>query len=248
MFRKVLTVGFSAIVLSTLAVSAHAINLITNPGFETAGANGQVGWNTTLSGWTNGMISASLPGYNFLYHSGTADTTGAVGHDGTVDLWGPSDGSANGLPASSPNGGNYLALDSNFEAASISQTVGGLTVGAKYILSFYWAGAQQAGFDGATTDKMQVTFGSDVQTTSVLNVANHGFTGWNLQSFTFTASSTSELLSFLAIGTPANGAPPFALLDGISLSQVPEPGAFGLVLSGLIGGLGALKLKKRMKG
>jgi len=247
LFRKVRAIGYSAIVFSTLAVSANALPLITNGSFDTANSNGQLTFNTSVAGWTNGTIAGGGPGYNFLYHSGTADTTGATGNAGLVKLWGPNDGSANRLPASSPNGGNLLAVDSNYQQAAVSQLVSGLTVGAKYILQFYWAGAQQAGFDGATTDKLQVTLGSDVQTTTTLNVANHAFSGWQSATMTFTASSASETLAFLAIGTPANGAPPFVLLDGVSLSQVPEPGAFGLVLTGLIGGLGALKLKKRMK-
>lgn len=45
-------------------------------------------------------------------------------------------------------------------------------------------------------------------------------------------TSASEVLSFLAIGTPA-GVPPFALLDGVSISEVPEPGSLVLLGAGL---------------
>ena len=64
--------------------------------------------------------------------------------------------------------------------------------------------------------------------TAVANNANHGFTGWKQEAVTFTAGSTSQLLSFLAVGTP-NGEPPFSLLDGVSMQAVPEPGTLALV-------------------
>ena len=57
-------------------------------------------------------------------------------------------------------------------------------------------------------------------------------------TMTFTATSTSELLSFLATGGPT-GFPPFALLSNVSMNLVPEPasaliwgiGAFGVLIA-----------------
>jgi hypothetical protein len=80
----------------------------------------------------------------------------------------------------------------------------------------------------------------------VLNNASHGFTGWQYQTFTFTASGTSDLLSFLAVGTPS-GVPPFSLLDGVSLTQLPEPATWTMLISGLMGVAGAARLRKRAK-
>jgi hypothetical protein len=49
------------------------------------------------------------------------------------------------------------------------------------------------------------------------------------QTFTFTANGASDVLSFLAQGTPG-GEPPFALLDGVTLnSATPEPGTLTLI-------------------
>jgi hypothetical protein len=100
--------------------------------------------------------------------------------------------------------------------------------GQKYTLTFYQAGAQQAGFSGATTDQWQVTFGSSVQTSTVMDVPSGGDVAWNSQTMTFTATAASETLTFLAQGTP-NSDPPFALLDGVSLTLVPEPGSVTLL-------------------
>jgi hypothetical protein len=121
-------------------------------------------------------------------------------------------------------------------------------VGDLYKLSFYWAGAQQYTFTGATTEGWQVTFGSQTDNTATVSTPSHGFSPWELQSFTFTASSTSQVLSFLSTGGPSSSIPPFALLDGVSLTQVPEPGSWTLLLGGLgvLGGLRLTGLKKKL--
>jgi hypothetical protein len=64
--------------------------------------------------------------------------------------------------------------------------------------------------------------------------ANHGAVGWMSQTLTYTATATSELLSFIAVGTP-NGEPPFALLDGVSVTaDAPEPATSALIGFGLL--------------
>jgi len=58
-----------------------------------------------VTGWTTG-------GYNFLFKPGTADTTGAINeYSGQLKLWGPGDGAANSLPATSLAGGNFIGAD-----------------------------------------------------------------------------------------------------------------------------------------
>jgi hypothetical protein len=227
------------LVLAFAGTGAQATNLITNGSFEQlTGGIGQIGYNgsSLLTGWTNGTDGSGNLGYNFVYSSGSADTTGANGASGNVKLWGPGDGSNNGLPASSPDGGNYIAADGAYQVAPISQTLTGLTVNAQYAVSFYYAGAQQSGFTGPTTEAWNVSLGNQTLSTTTLNDSNHGFTGWQYTTLTFTATSTSEVLSFLAAGTP-NGEPPFSLLDGVSMSQittVPEPASAAMLLTGLM--------------
>ncbi len=234
-----------ALVLAVAAArGAHATQLVTNGSFEsTTNGPGQLGYNTNVTGWTTS-------GYNFVFASGTADTTGATGRYGGVMLWGPNNGSANGLPASSPDGGNFIAADGAFQVGAISQTINGLTAGDTYQVSFYWAGAQQYGFTGTNTEQWQVNFGSQSQSTAVYHNTSEGFSGWMLQTFNFTADGTSDVLSFLAIGTPS-GVPPFSLLDGVSVQQValqptPEPATVTLAAVGMLG-LGAAARRRRAR-
>ena len=52
------------------------------------------------------------------------------------------------------------------------------------------------------------------------------------QSFTFTATGPSEVLRFIAHGTPS-GVPPFSLLDGVSMTAaVPEPATWAMMVLG----------------
>jgi hypothetical protein len=242
--RQTAVLGILALAFLTLAMAAQASNLVVNGDFETTtnGPNFQFDNNTVATGWTSN-------GYNFIFASGAADTVGATGQFGNLQLWGPGNGSNNGLPATSPTGGNFVAADGAFEVSPIQQTINGLTPGNSYTVDFWWAGAQQSGFTGATTEQWQVSLGGQTQSTVVLNNVSHGFTGWQSQSFTYTATSSSEVLSFLAVGTPA-GVPPFVLLDGVSLnanSSVPEPGTLTLLFGGLMGGLGVIKSRNWLK-
>lgn len=244
--RKAAVMVFSTAALLLLALPVHAADLVTNGGFESNGGNGQLDFNTSATDWS----VPSPPGsYTFLYAPGTADTGGANGEYGNVALWGPGNGVPNGLPAASPAGGYFVGEDSGFQVGTIQQTINGLTVGDTYTLGFYWAAAQQEFFTGATQSGWQVSLGSDTQSTAFASIPSEGFSGWQYQTFNYTASSTSEVLSFLAIGGSQN--PPFALLDGVTLnattSPVPEPATLSMLIGGLMSGLGVLRYKRLHK-
>lgn len=237
-FTKTLAVFAAFAALTCGAANATPLNLVVNGGFETLtkGA-GQIDAITSATGWTS-------TGYNFVFASGTADTVGATGTYGNIKLWGPGSGSANGL-TNSPAGGNFLAADGAYQTQAVKQTISGLVVGQKYDLSFYWAGAQQAGYNGINSEQWIVSLGNQTISTALVQNASHGFTGWMQEKFTYTATSTTEVLSFLAFGTPT-GVPPFSLLDGVSLTaQVPEPSTVALFVAGLALVGGASRLRRR---
>ena len=239
--RQVLSITFLLLAWIMVAFPNFAQAGVQNGGFEIT-TNGACGlqYCTTAVGWNSN-------GYAFLFAPGTADTTGSefvMGCCG-LKLWGPNDGSNNGLPPSSPAGGNFLAADGAFDVQPIWQNVTGLTKNTHYTVSFWYAGAQQYIYTGANTEQWIVSFGSQTQATPILSNSSEGFTTWYYQTFTFTADGTSDVLSFVAKGTP-NGVPPFVLLDGVGVTAAPEPGSL-LLLGSAVLGFGGL-LRRRLLG
>ncbi len=239
--------ALAAVVLLVATRDAQA-NLITNGDFSSNGGSGQLGATTTLTDWTGGGQEGAYGGNVppvFVFAPGTTtqlQTTGSTGDAfmGTIRFWSATNAPDNGVIVAADG-------DSTF-AGTLSQTVSGLTVGHTYTLSFNWAGAQQTSYDGPTTEQWGVTFGGSTQNTSIVDVPNHGFSGWQAASMTFTATSTSQMLTFAAIGTP-NGAPPWLLLDGVSLTDttaVPEPSSLLILGIGTVGVLG-VGLRRRFK-
>ena len=218
---------FCGVIASGLAPEARAgnPNLVTDGTFQdyTGSGPGQLAYNSTLTYW-----SVPLSTYNFLFLPGTADKTGAPdSFGGYMELYGPQNSTPdlNGLPATDPGGShdNFVALDSTFEPGALSQTITGLTKGDTYAVTFYWAGAQQATKMGATTDELTVSLGAQSMNTTTVSVPQGGFSGWMAQTMDFTASSASEVLSFLASGSPSGAAPPFPLVGDVAMSLTTNP-------------------------
>jgi hypothetical protein len=223
-----------------LATPAHA-NLVVNGGFESTLINASSEFGSRYP--SQQVIGWTTSGYNMLFQSGTATTTGAIDeYECCLTLWGPANGSANGLPDSSPDGGNFIGADSSYLTGAISQVIYGLTPGTATTVSFYWGAAQQYGSDGDFTDMWQVSLGNEVHSTAGYDNPNRGFSGWMHESITFTPDNTSEILSFLAVGTPG-GQPPFSLLDGVTVTPTPEPSVWGMAIAGL----GALIVCERIR-
>jgi hypothetical protein len=244
--RGVLTAALLVFACGFTAVASAADpNLAVNGSFATLSLQQSAEFGTVNNGYTplQTITGWTTAGYNFVFLPNTIDSSGALSqYNATATLatpglrmWGPNDGGgANGLPQASPTGGNFIAADGAYEVSAITQTINGLHVGAKVYVSFAWAGAQQSSFSGPTTDSWTVSLGgSPGQTTKTVSVASQGATGWMNQTFSFIATSSSELLSFLATGTPS-GQPPFALLANVVVTA-PEPGSVVLMLSGMAG-------------
>ena len=258
---------FSVAVVLLFSANANANVIpiaVSNGSFETlavSGASNQLGYHVNggssiqqVTGWTNGTARNGNPGYNFVFTGSTTNSSGqygnAYGDAGTLGLWASQNGVSNGI-GPSPDGGNFLAMDGVYDTAGVYTTLSGLTVGMDTKVYFYYAGAQQFNFDGPTTEAFQVslTDGSSNTTeshsTAVLSNTSHGFTGWHYTYLDFTPTSTSETLTFLAMGTPS-GVPPFSLLDGISVVQVtPEPGTLALLGTGIMAVGGLVRRRRR---
>lgn len=185
------------------------------------------------------------------------------------ELWYPSAAAASGVTACNQyNGtttqrlpaavvappvgsGSFIGLDGQEGIrAAVSQTVGGLTSGGSYTVSFYWGSTQEMSREGPTTEQFEVSLGGQSHVTSINSIGTHGWSGWAPVSFTFTAGPSTDagwnVLNFLSIGTPGN-LPPFAVLTGVSMTRnVPEPPELAMFGGGLLG-LGLLIMAARRR-
>ena len=228
-------VAIAAAASLALGSAAQAANLVVNGDFtQLSNGVGQFDLNTTATGWSGNN------GYNFVMSLANQPTPGRYGN---LTLWDAADGGANTWNGSAAGSGNFAALDGDFEVQKITQTIHGLTVGDQYNLDFNYAFAQQHGYNGATLQNLTVALGGQSSTTSTFSVANHGFTGWQSWGGVFTATSSSETLSFLAHGNLP--VPPFALVSNVSLTAVPEPATWALTILGIAGLGAALRLRRR---
>lgn len=235
-FLLALVVAGSALV--SVQASA-ATNLVKNGDFE-SGYTGNTEFNTWYSpdkgptAWTSETYSA----FNLYFSAATATTVSAQTQYGSDrQMLAPSF-------VASPTGGNFVALDGDpTNRGYLTQEISGLTKGKNYVVSFDWGASQLQNRQGPTTEQLVVGFGGGTQTTALVHNESQGFTGWMHDSMTFHATSTSQVLSFLSLGTPV-GLPPMAVLDGVSVAAVPEPATWGLMLVGF-GLVGAAVRRRR---
>jgi len=245
--------------------AAQAANLVVNGDFSastlpvaalqaSSHSGAQIGddyiYGQALTGW-NSAIGSDGKAFNLYFfgdgHESTREADTQYGELGQHPNANYSACSA----AFAGCGGAFMVLDGDPHFTGVlSQTVSGLTVGKSYELSFYWAAGELADRTGFATSQLTGSFGGDAFATSVYANPNGagvpgGFSGWDLVKLTFTAHTSSQLLSFLSVGTPDANLPPIALLDGVSVTPVPEPSVWAMMLVGF-GAMG-LGLRRRRR-
>jgi Protein of unknown function (DUF642)/PEP-CTERM motif len=229
--------GIVALALGMFSTDGIQAGLISNGDFSqfTSSAPGggptqinntSTGGYASLKDWTVGTTLGSpntvLNSYAFI-----TQTTGPNAYTfyyptlqpqaGTIGLW--------SNPGAAPSGQQYaVTLDGYQGAATLSQTLTGLTAGASYKVTFDWAAVQYTTKTGNYTEQFEVFFGDSSQTTRLESISSQGHSNWISESFTFTADATSDTLMFLSLGTPS-GVPPVGMLSNVNVvaSPVPEP-------------------------
>ncbi len=153
----------------------------------------------------------------------------------------------------SADGGSYLGVQDldtflpRINVQGVTQTISGLTVGDTYSLSF-WSMSNHDGH-GFLQD-WQVSFGGQTATGQQTTPNADDFSGtWVQSTMSFTASSTSQALTFLAQYLPGS-VPEMLNLDGVVLkdvtvtSTVPEPSSWAMLLAALGGALAVARLRR----
>ena len=231
-----------SLILATLANATMAsTNLVLNSSLAITGGSTSFQFGTYNS-YTpaEGLADWSSPGYNFVFLPTSTSATSTYG-TANLTLYSQTTTPSNSFNNASPTGGNFMASDINYGNGAITQTINGLTPGKVVAISFAWAGVEQTGFSctGTCTGlsaNWTVQLGSSpAQATAAAAFPSQGFTGWLNSTFYFLPVSASEILSFIAGGTPPSGAPPFALLANVSATTVPEPDSAAVFIAAIAG-------------
>jgi hypothetical protein len=235
--RKLLLTGVAAAMLTAASVgAASAANLVQNGDFNSPGAESAVllqQGNTFVTDWTN---HDQYTGY--IPKGQTADQSWS----GLTGSAGPGYGVANGL-VGPPSGNAQMVIDGTegFGPTGgfgyIEQSVAGLVSGDTYTLSYWFAGSQEFGAGGATTQSFVVHLGDQTFTSPTLDVAPNGFAPWQEVSATFTWDGVGNALQFMSVGS---GEPAFTLLADVSLTggggpATPEASTWVMIIAGFAG-------------
>jgi hypothetical protein len=139
----------------------------------------------------------------------------------------------------SPDGGMFAHMSGWIDGENqegIYQTISGLSVGTDYEIIF-WQSITDTNFTpSGQPGQFQVRFGATTQySTPMAAPAPTTPYGWDLEVLTFTATATTQELSFLAKSVD-EVEPAYLGLDGVSIRAlvVPEPSSAILLAMGLV--------------
>ena len=235
-----IVLGFSAMVLaSAVSLPAQAVNILQNGNLIPSQTIQDASPNNTYRIQGQGTYTNNvIPDWIIFNHSSAV--YGAITPPGTA----VGRGSAPGLPGvfalnvapgqtvNSPTGDPawFFQFDGDTQyGPRLSQQLTGLTVGKNYTVSFYQAGASinPEGhtniYNTPTWDQFQVTFGNEVKWAPRIDMALYeNVRPWEKITMDFTATNTSQLLSFLNVGGPG-GQPPIALLTSVTVDDGTPP-------------------------
>jgi len=155
-------------------------------------------------------------------------TVGGLGVDYIGSYWQAADGDRS------------IDLSGN-DKGSISQMLTGLTVGQTYQVMFALAGNP----DGGASTKVAVASDGGSQSSVFFfpqGSNTHQNMGWTNQVFTFKATGTTANLTFSATQFDAYG----PALDNVSISAVPEPATWAMMIIGF-GGVGSMLRSTRRR-
>ena len=263
-FRNLVIAGLAAVGFAAAAGTAVANPYlpVSNLTFSTYSGSNPKGLFSAVNpaGWVRGTVANNID-LVFIDAPGTATGFSSPNYP----VYGPF--------ADPPSGGNFIQADGNPDYESVfGQLLTGLVVGTQYDLSFYQAAGQQQSFSGPTTEQWRVFFGTDLpsaitlsgptagvysvnvpggtveQDSPIMNTPSQGVTPWNQVTLTFTATSTSEYLTFLAWGNGGSNAnqPPTVFLAGVNGATAPEPATLS-IMGVALAGLGGLVSRRRAK-
>jgi len=208
---KLLTFAALAFLSAASSATLANTNLVTNGSFETfAGPLNQNGktWGqfATLDGWNQ------LNGDKFEIQLAKDFQTNATGFYNSFNS-SSSDGTA-----------HYLEINAN-RLDIVGQTLT-TVAGQNYKLSFDYSGRSDSG--AGNNSKADVYWGEEL----VASLNETPNSGWKTFNYTLAATSASTLLKFQSIG-PTGNVSYGSYLDAVSVSAVPEPETYGMMLAGL---------------
>lgn len=168
--------------------------------------------------------------------------------------WTTSDGSGielqKNIVTSSQNGQHHVELDSHLRASNavMTQSIGSLTIGADYLLEFYYKPRTKQNNDNGINvywyDAAE-TFDLNMQPNYVADSNRRLTPNWALQTVQFTANAATMDLSFGSFGKQNTLG---GLIDNVSLervAQVSEPSTIMILIIAL--GLIAIRQRKQAK-